>query len=573
MRNGGHRQWRLAAVDEAQLDTLVRGGGVSPLFARLLARRGVSAASLDLYLRPTLDKLANPFLLPDMEKAVERVLAALRQQDRILIHGDYDVDGISSTALLVRFFRELRYPVETYIPNRLEEGHGINPGVIASSRRSGVRLLITTDCGVASVEEVRSLAEAGIETIVLDHHQPQGALPPALAVVDPKREGSAYPFADLAGVGVAFLFLMAIRHRMRERGYFSDSFPEPPLRKYLELVALGTVADVMPLRDQNRILVSHGLAELQSTQSPGLASLRMTSGLGEEEISAGRISFVLAPRINAVGRLGVPEKGLRLLTSEKMQECLEMAGELERYNQERQQVEEEILRQALEQVAGVDWSTTFALTLDGREWHSGVVGIVASRLVEAYNRPTILLCHEGEMARGSARGIDGFDLLAALEETADCLLAYGGHRAAAGVKVALARLPEFRRRFENACRRQLAERELLPSHTYDAEIALDALTAKLGQEVAQMLPFGMGNPEPLFVSRGLRVSRLTVLKGKHFKGDFVDRNGAAAGAICFNSLPPPGAENSAWDLLYAPQWEEWQGRRRLQLKIKDYRVL
>ncbi len=564
------RVWKEAEVNEELERDLSTLAGITPTMARLLARRGVERGEVESYFSPSLSRLADPFALPDMDRAVSRVVDGIRRKDRILVHGDYDADGITACALLLKFFKDIRYPVDAYLPNRLEEGHGIGSQAVDLCVERGINLVITVDCGITSFDGVERLREKGIEVIVLDHHTPSDHLPAAYAIVDPKLPNSRFEDPDIAGVGVAFFFLLALRKVLRERGFFTSAVPEPNLGRYLGLVALGTVADIVPLRRQNRILVAKGLGVLERGVDPGIMALKVKSGLSDREIGVGQVAFGLGPRINAAGRLGMPQSGLNLLLSESMEECIGLAAEIERCNQRRQSIEESIFREASSIVESLGVEDRYSIVLAGDGWHSGVVGIVASRIVEMWNRPVVILCREGELARGSARGIKNFNMLSALDEVADCLLTYGGHSGAAGLTLESSRIQEFALKFDTACREQLDGKDLRPVVYYDKELDLSEVNEELVDDLTRMRPFGTGNPEPLFLARDVRPRGVKILKNKHFKVAF-EVDGSILEGIGFNQIPDVPAE-ARWDILFTPMLNSFKGRTSLQLNIKDFRI-
>ncbi|WP_243371906.1 single-stranded-DNA-specific exonuclease RecJ [Geotalea sp. SG265] len=563
------KKWELKKCEPEAVERLVREGIASPLLARLLLNRvscdGTTAAA---FFAPTLAGLHDPFLMLGMEAAVERLVQAVADRERVCIHGDYDVDGITSVVLLLTFFRALDIDAFYIIPDRLVDGYGLSGEAVRKAAGQGARVMVTVDCGITAVAEATLCADAGVDLVITDHHTPGDVLPDACAVINPHRAGCPYPFKSLAGVGVAFNLAIAMRSRLRDRGFFSGR-DEPKLREYLDLVALGTIADVVPLVDQNRILVKHGLVELAQSKRPGVQALKKVSGI-TGEVGCGAVGFRLAPRLNAAGRLENASMAVELLLSEDLRNAERLAAALDAGNVERQAVEREILNDALKIVKGnAVFKGRKSIVLASEKWHPGVIGIVASRLVDLYHRPTILISLKDGNGKGSGRSIAAFHLHEALAACAEHLVKFGGHRHAAGLTIAEETLEQFVERFDQVADGLLTAEDLIPVLFLDAELKAEELTPELVGELDKMKPFGMGNPEPLFLLRDARVLESRIVKDTHLKLRLQTGN-RKLDAIAF-SMAGRAAAGDRIDLAFSPAINNWNGRSSLQLTVKDLR--
>lgn len=561
------RDWRMRQAEPEVVETL-RLSGIPKLLARLLANRGVRDPREALcYLNPTLSSLPDPLLLSGMEVSVERLRLALSRGERVCVHGDYDVDGVSSVALLISFFRAVGIDCFSYIPKRLSEGYGLSPQGVSAARERGATVMVTVDCGISSVAEALLCREAGIDLIITDHHAPPETLPDAFAVINPLLPGCRYPFKSLAGVGVAFNLVIALRARLRAQGCFPDG--EPDLREYLDLVALGTVADVVPLLGANRVLVAYGLKELTTSTRPGVRALMEVAGVSGE-VGCGAVGFRLAPRINAAGRLEDAALGLELLLTADGAKAKEIAAALDDSNAERQSLERATLEEARVMLEAGACRGRSSIVLGSELWHPGVIGIVASRIAELFHRPVILFAFEGGTGRGSGRSIARFHLLDAIRSCAGHLLRYGGHSHAAGLSIAREELERFTLSFDAAAAGALDADALTPSTAYDLELDVAQIDMALPAELERMKPFGMGNPEPLFLLRDATVSACRVLKGAHLKLSLAC-GGRSFDAIGFG-LADKGIREGRVDLLFSPGINVWNGKSSLQLIVKDLRA-
>lgn len=561
------KHWRMLPGNPEKAREMAARLGVHPLVAQLLLHRGLADPDVAArFLHPDLAHLHAPVLLPNIQAGLDRLIAALRGNERILIFGDYDVDGMTAVSLLMRLLKPLATGgILYYVPNRLEEGYGLSAEVIARAAARGVKLIVTVDCGIAGCREVEYARELGVDVIVTDHHEPGEEIPDAVAVIDPKLPGSAYPHPDLAGVGVAFKLAQALC----EEGLIRQE----DLWRHLDLVALGTIADVVPLVDENRILVHHGLARLARTEHPGLRALLEKVHLRDREITAGQVGFVLAPRLNATGRLGDAGHGVRLLLTDDPERARELAGLLERENQERQRIEEKVLREALALIdEQVDLGRERAIVLAAAGWHPGVIGIVASRLVEVFHRPTILIAVEGDEGRGSGRSIPGFNLYAGLARCSEFLTRFGGHEAAAGLSIERERVAGFTEAFGAVARSAITESMMEPVLRVEAEVGLIDASLALAREIARLAPHGPGNPTPVLACRDLKLvdCRGVGEDGKHLKIR-VACSGAARDGIGFNlgsRLPDVTAAESL-DLAFTLEENTFNGQTEVQLNLRD----
>ncbi|MGH7703068.1 MAG: single-stranded-DNA-specific exonuclease RecJ [Gemmatimonadales bacterium] len=538
-----------------------------PLAALVVQRGYTEVEAARRFLRPALEDLADPYQLAGMADAVEAIVGTARSGGHILVHGDYDVDGQCATALLTRALRAAGARVTPFLPHRLRDGYDFGPAGLAAAREAGATLILTCDCGITAFETVTSAREAGIGVVITDHHLPGPQLPEANAVVDPQRPDDRSTLKGLCGSGVAFKLVQALVPALGLPAHL-------PLH-LLDLVALATVADVVPLEGENRILVRHGLKLLADSRWPGVRALIRVSGLEGKELRAGQLGFILGPRLNAAGRVGDALDGLALLLSDDDGEAERLARHLESLNTQRQAIDQRMLDEALAQVEReTDPDRDVALVLASEEWHPGVVGIVASRVVERYGRPTILIAFDGDIGKGSGRSISRFDLHQALTECADLLERYGGHHMAAGVTLRRAQLEPFRRRFGEAARRRLRPEDLGPEQRVDLILPLHAITPDLERLCRHLEPCGMGNPSPVFGVRGARFAGARRVGGGHLKGT-IETGGDRLAAIAFqwaDRVPwlggePGGEPGPLVDAAFRLEENDWQGFTSLQARI------
>jgi single-stranded-DNA-specific exonuclease len=538
------------------------------LLCSLLVARGLEEPeAAKAFLRPLLSDLHPPESLPDLPKAVARLLEAVEAEETILIHGDYDVDGMAGTALLTRWLEKLGGRVVPFIPHRIRDGYDLGPEGLKTAEAEGASLLVTVDCGILAHDVVREAGTRGVDVIVTDHHSPGESLPPALAVVNPARKDSSYPFSDLCGAGVAFKLCQGIA---RARG-----LPDEDLHSLLDLVGLATVADLVPLKDENRVLARFGLKALALTENAGLKALMTEARIDQSTVSAGNVGFGIAPRLNALGRLGEPQDGLRLLLTEDRGEARRLAQVAEEVNQQRREADSQTLDEALELLARTyDPKEDFGVVLESDGWHPGVVGIVASRLVERIHRPVILIARDGDRGRGSARSIPGYHVLDGIRACGHLLERFGGHKQAAGLEVRRERVDEFRKAFNEEARKSLAGVDLRPSLRVEVEVSLDEMSQELRGYLQYLGPHGIGNPGPSFLARDLSLPRPARIVGTdHLKLQFRQAS-CELDAIGFHlarRVSPQEVGSGPVDAVFQLQENEFRGVRQLQANIKDLR--
>ena len=565
------KRWRVREPELALQKTLAASLNISTITSQLLINRGISdIQQAERFLSSTLSDIRSPLGMKGMKEGVERVQKALHNKEKIAIYGDYDVDGITSTSILLMFLKSAGANVSYYIPERIAEGYGLNADAISKLAERGVTLLITVDCGISDHAELKLAKGLGIDVIVTDHHEVPGDLPPAYAIINPKQSGCPFPFKNLAGVGVAFNFIIALRATLRDEGFWKEK-EVPNLKEYLDLVALGTIADVVPLVDENRIFVKYGLMELTASTKPGIIALKEISGLNDVPINAGMVGYRLAPRINAAGRVGKGVDGVRLLTSESYDEAASIAKLLDDGNKERQGLEEVILREATGMVESGLISDRKSIVLASESWHPGVIGIVASRIAEKYYRPTVMIAIKDGVGKGSARSIHSFMLYEGLKECSHLLKEFGGHDYAAGLSINEENIEKFRDAFERVASNKLSDEDMVPEMDIDATMDLNDVTEGLVNELDNLAPFGEANPEPLLCSTGLGIADCKVVGNNHLKMR-VKQGRTVRDAIGFgmgNLNLSPGIN---LDTAFIPQINLWNGGKSIQLKLKDVRI-
>jgi single-stranded-DNA-specific exonuclease len=561
-------RWTLAPPQPLLAEPLAAQLKISPLLAQCLLNRGLSEPDvIEKFLAPRLKNLGDPFLLPNMSAAVERLLLAQERDEPLVIFGDYDVDGVTSTTLLFEVLRKLGWRVDAYLPHRMDEGYGLSrDGVENCLKKFPVKLLLAVDCGSTAVETVAWLREQNVDVIVLDHHQVSNPPPAAVALVNPQLSAS---FTELCSAGLAFKLAHAILKRGREMGL--PGAAEFDLKSLLDLVALGTIADLVPLIGENRILVTAGLEKLNTTQRAGIVALKEVAQ-SPEKLGTHDVGFQLAPRLNASGRLETAEESLQLLLAENLDEALPLAQNLDARNRERQKIERGITEAASGIVRSkFDAEKDFVIVEGELLWHIGVVGIVASRVLQEFYRPTIILGGDAEVWRGSGRSITGFDLAAALRECDDLLIKHGGHAMAAGLTIAPDKVDLFRARLNEIARRTLKPEDLQPPLRLDAEVALNEITLDSLAELEQLKPMGQGNPALQFCARNLTQKKPPLRMGatkQHVKL-WVSDGAVTHEAVWWNAGTLPDGK---FDLAFAPSVNEFNGRTTVQLKVLDWRA-
>jgi len=544
--------------------------GVSETFARLLANRGFTTIEqVHDFLEPSMDRLLDAFTMRDMDLAVTRVLRAVDEREQILVYGDYDVDGITSTSLLTATLTALGAKVTYFIPDRIRDGYGLSERGVDVARKRRVKLIITADCGITATNEVRLAKAAGIEVLVTDHHEPLGELPEAAAVLNPKRKDCPYPFKDLAGVGVVFKLVQGLAARR------PDALPPSFVLGHLDLVALGTIADVVPLLGENRIFAKIGLEQLCTSEKPGIVALKEVAGLKTRRVESGHVAYILAPRINAAGRLGNAESGVRLLLSTEPHAAAVIAESLEEDNTNRKKIDESTLEDALAQLRTYGPELPPAIVLWSDRWHPGVLGIVASRLIERFHRPTILIACDGDEGKGSGRSVPGFDVHQALQECSEHLIGFGGHSYAAGLTILSENLEVFRSRLCTVVQNRIRPDDYIPKLAIDGPILLDDLNEALVQFLDRLSPFGIGNAEPLFIADDVRLASPPMVVSRNHLKMSIRQNGREMDCIGFgmgHMAGPLSTEAGRISVAFVPTINVWQNRARLQLKLRDIQV-
>jgi len=571
--------WHLMPHDRDAVERLSKSRNLSPIVSQLLLNRGIhDPERIDRFLNVRFKGLHPPEMLPGVPQAADCIYNAVRQGKRICVYGDYDVDGLTGTALLWQTLRLLGGIVDFYVPHRLEEGYGLNADALTQIAGLGTSVVVTVDCGITSVAEAELAKNLGMKLIVTDHHEVKSCLPDAAALVHSRLPGSSYPFGDLSGSGVAFKLAWALCQRASGAEKVNPEFREF-LQDTVALAALGMVADWVPLQDENRIIVKHGLARLRRTSSIGLKALIEGSHLGgKTEITSSDISFAIAPRLNAAGRLGCARLVVELLTTTCRERAHELMCFLDNQNSDRQKIERKILAQAHEMVAGLDLDRHPALVLASPDWHPGVIGIVAGRLVEIYSRPVLMIALRGEEnpGHGSGRSVPGFLLHEALDACGDYLLSHGGHAAAAGFRIEPERVEEFRNRFCSYAGEQFPNGPSSTRLVIDAEVSLGLLTPGVIEALSHLEPYGCGNPRPLFMAGPVQVVGTPRRVGKGERHlQFRVQQEAQIPAIAFGLADRVEELMSAGGqcfVVFTPNFNEWQGRRTVQLEVTDFRA-
>jgi len=565
------KRWSLLPEDiqaEARLQIEL---GVHPITARLLVQRGLTTPeAADRFLNPTLDRLYDPMLLPDAEAACARLKIALANKEKILVHGDYDGDGLTSSALWTRLLRSLGGNVDVFVPHRKRDGYDMRIPIIEQAKQEGVTLIVTTDCGIQRVDEVEHAREAGIDVIITDHHTPGAILPRAVAVVNPQRKDSQYPFRHLAGVGVAFKMGEALT---RYLGHGVNGFR----RAYLDLAAIGTVTDVMPLLDENRILVKHGLEHLQETKKPGLRALIDVCGYADKKLDTRSIGFGIGPRLNSASRIDETKIALDLLMTKDEDEAISLARRLNELNQQRRDEQDKVFEEAMEQVVRQDMTEAKCLVVSGN-WRGGIIGIVASKIVDRFHRPCVVIGTDDTtgLGRGSARSITAFNMFDAVNACTALLEEYGGHAHAAGMSIRTENIVDFAAQMNHLAGVALSDEDILPTLEVAVELSPAEISSDLLNQVAAMEPFGNGNPEPLFVSRSVPVMEVMRMGNEKqhlrltLRADGLNGRDSVQSPWFFRGELAEMLETvPSLDICYKPQFNDWNGRRSIQFLLED----
>lgn len=556
-----NKKWEFYGVDEETIKDISSKNNISELLATVLANRGITESKeIEKFLNPTRNDFYDPYMMPDMEIAVERIIKAVENKEKVIIYGDYDVDGITSITVLKKFLSEIGLEAGYYIPNRLDEGYGLNLESVKKIAEEKYTLIITVDCGISGIDEIDYANSLGIETIVTDHHEPLDVLPKALAVVDAKRKDNKYPFKSLAGVGVVFKLIQALGKKL--------NLEEKSYLKYLDIVCIGTISDIVPLVDENRVIAKLGLKLVQVTKNYGLKALLESSGY--KEINSNTVSFGIAPRINACGRMGFEKEALKLFLTENMAEAKEITDRLNKYNKERQDIEKRIFNEAIEIIEKEKDEEKKAIVIGSENWHHGVIGIVSSKITDMYFKPSILISFEGDEGKGSGRSIAGFDLHDALCRSSEYLEKYGGHEMAVGLSLKKSQFNKFKQKFEEITEESHID-ELVPVIHIDKQITLKDIKCDIVDELNKLEPFGEANKVPIFLYKNLKVDSIRALsEGKHLKLTLKD-SGTIINAIGFNmgNLVDEYLIGDKIDILGVLEVNTFNGKTTVQINVKD----
>ncbi len=558
-----NKKWEFYNSDENKIKEISEKFNISELLSTVLINRDiVDEEVVKLFLNPTRNDFHDPYLMPDMKIAVDRIIKAIKNQEKTIIYGDYDVDGITSITVLTKFLKERGLEVGTYIPNRLDEGYGLNKEAIKQIADEGYKLIITVDCGISGTVEVDYAYELGMEVIVTDHHEPLEDLPKALAVIDCKRKDNKYPFNSLAGVGVAFKLIQAIGMKLE--------LEEKEYLKYLDIVCIGTISDIVPLVDENRVIAKLGLKLVEQTRSPGVRAL--LNAAGYNQVNSNTVSFGIAPRINACGRMGHERDALDLFLTENIVQANSITEKLNEYNKQRQNIEKRIFEEALLKIEQEKNEEKNAIVLGSENWHHGVIGIVSSKITELYFKPSILICFEENKGKGSGRSVPGFDLHGALCNTSEYLEKYGGHEMAVGLSLKKENFEKFKIAFQKITEQANIE-ELVPVIKIDKEITLKDITIENVKNLKLLEPFGEANKTPIFIYRNLKIDSIRALsEGKHLKLTLKDGN-AIINAIGFNmgKYTEEYLIGDRIDVIGLLEINSFNGIENVQINMKDLR--
>ena len=557
-----NKKWECYEIDEKKLKEFMQKYNLNELLARVLLNKGITEKeNIDLFMNPTRNDFHNPFLMPDMEIAVDRILKAIDNNEKIIIYGDYDADGITSITVLKSFLEERGLEVDSYIPNRLDEGYGLNKKAIKKVFDDGHRLMITVDCGISGIAEVDYANSLGMEVLITDHHEPAQTLPNALAVVDAKRKDNEYPFNQLAGVGVVFKLIQAISIKL--------NLEEKEYLKYLDIVCIGTISDIVPLVDENRVIAKLGLMLVNQTRNIGLKALLEVVGF--KSIDSGTISFGVAPRINACGRMGHEQIALDLFLAKDYETAKKLAIKLNEYNTERQSIEKRIFDEAKEKIENEE-NNNACIIVGGEGWHHGIIGIVASKVTDMYFKPSILICFENNIGKGSGRSIPGFDLHEALMNCSAELEKFGGHAMAVGVTVAKDKFNEFKTKLEEYAKKCDIDK-IVPIINIDSEVQLKNIDIDSVKSLKMLEPFGEANKTPLFLFKNLKINSIRALsEGKHLKLTLKEDN-FMIDAIAFNmgELSEKYLLDDKVDVVGSLEINSFNGNDSIQIVMKDLR--
>ncbi len=558
-----NKKWELINVNEEAAEKIATKFNISKLVARALVNKGITEdEKIEVFLSPRRGDFYNPFLMPDMEKAVERVVKAIQNKENITIFGDYDVDGITSSSILHRFLKDCGLNSKIYIPNRITEGYGLNNEAVKNIAKDGTTLIITVDCGITGIAEVELAKTLGVDVVITDHHEPAEQLPKAVAVVDCKRKDNTYPFNGLAGCGVAFKLAQGISKKLK--------LPEEKYLKYLDIVCVGTISDIVPLEDENRVISKLGLRLLNQTKNPGLKALLESTAY--KKIDSTAVSFGLAPRINACGRMGHEEEALKLFLTDDFDEAKRLTEKLNEYNTKRQDIERAIFVEAQKMMEEPKMKQSSCIVLGGENWHHGVIGIVSSKITDMYAKPSILICFEGQEAKGSGRSIPGFDLHEALENCKDNIKQFGGHSMAVGLTIETSKFESFKEELEKYAEKMKVS-EYVPVIKIDQKISLNDINISEIKSLEMLEPYGEANKTPVFQINNVKIESIrTLSEGKHLRLTVKDES-KTINCIGFNmgKLAEEYPLGSKIDLVGNLEINEYRGIQNVQINLKDIR--
>ncbi len=565
------KQWVLHNEDKLLQKKISERLKISNITSQILINRGFKdIETIEKFINTTLSKLSFPLLMKDIEKACDRIVFAIKKSERILIYGDYDVDGVTSVALLINFLKLIGYyNFRYYIPERLNEGYGLNINAIKNFKDDNVKLIITVDCGVSDTEKITYAKSIGIDTIVTDHHEISDTLPEdAFALINPKQKDCNFPFKEMAGVGIAFYLIAGLKMKLKDTN-FSKNIENYDLKQFLSFVALGTVADICPLQNENRVFVKYGLSELEHTNNPGLKALKQICNIREGQLSYWTVGYRLAPRINAIGRLGKADIAVELLTTNDYSNALKLASLLERTNYERQKIEETTLNNAIKMIESSKYfNNKKSIVLYSDTWHEGVIGIVASRLVEKYNKPAVLISFTNEIGKGSGRSIKDFDLFQSLNLCSEYLIDFGGHKYAAGLSIHKNQLSKFIEAFESIASKISINKDNYKNLYIDKKIAFSELDTALMDEFSLLEPFGNANSEPILLSEDVLVTSVKIFGTNHIKL-ILEQCNKKFEAIAFNQVNKDITMGDSLHVSYSPFSYKENTKVNIKLKIKD----
>jgi len=566
-------KWFVCSEDKEARELLARELGISPIVSQILTNRNIQTTDeAKKYLSPSLNDLHNPFLMKDVREGVHRLIKAIYSREKVAIYGDYDADGVTSVVVLLKFLREIDLFATSYIPNRITEGYGLHKNIIDEIKASGATLIITVDCGISDHDQVSYAKSIGLDVIILDHHEISGSVPDAVAAINPHRSDCRFPFKHLAAVGVVFNFLIALRGSLRQEGFWANR-RYPNLKEYLDLVALGTIGDISPLVDENRIFAKIGLELISEGSRVGVRALKEVCDIEHQVVDAGKASFALLPRINAAGRIASPNDAVQLLLTDNMDEARELARKLDEYNRCRQAEEKNIFQDILKEIEQKgDPEKTSSFVFASPKWHPGVVGIVASRLVERFSRPVILISLRDGIGKGSGRSVADFNIYQGLKKCESLLLAYGGHQFAAGISIREENIEKFAEVLDKIIREGTDISKFVSRTLIDVQCKLRDINCDLLSQMGMLAPFGSRNPEPVMCARNVNITSPVVVGNNHLRIK-VNEDGVSCDSIWFSMGHFLHYFTGALlDIAFTPQFNDWKRTGDIQLKMKDMAI-